>query len=251
MANVANTLFFLLLAPLVLAEQTPCQECCSPGGTCDLAYKQKPGVCCGMSGGKGMCCPQDARCFHCNSGAYQCYRGSRPSCEICANFGGAPRGSCIGGRGGGAEPSEFINMLIGLAALGAAAMAVSACIRQRRTTPLATMQQHPQHQQVELQTAKPVAPGALPTGTPVATAYPAAAAYPAGAYPQPHMYPHHAGYSGGNVAMGAGMGFLGGMMVGEMMSGGHHGYGGDYGGGDYGGGGGDFGGGDAGFSADM
>jgi len=40
--------------------------------------------------------------------------------------------------------------------------------------------------------------------------------------------------------MGAGMGFLGGMMVGEMLSdcGHHHGYGGggDYGGGDYGGG---------------
>jgi len=51
--------------------------------------------------------------------------------------------------------------------------------------------------------------------------------------------------------MGAGMGFLGGMMVGEMMSdAGHHGgggYGGDYGGG---GGGGDFGG-DGGFAADM
>ena len=41
---------------------------------------------------------------------------------------------------------------------------------------------------------------------------------------------------GGSVAMGAGMGFLGGMMVGDMMAdAGHHG-----GGGDYGGGGGDF-----------
>ena len=32
-------------------------------------------------------------------------------------------------------------------------------------------------------------------------------------------YPHQAGYSGGNVAMGAGMGFLGGMMVGEVRAG--------------------------------
>lgn len=47
--------------------------------------------------------------------------------------------------------------------------------------------------------------------------------------------------------MGAGMGFLGGMMVGDMMSAHHGGYGGDYGGGggDFGGGGGDFGGGEA------
>ena len=48
----------------------------------------------------------------------------------------------------------------------------------------------------------------------------------------------------GSVAMGSGLGFLGGMMVGEMMS-----DSGDYGGVGYGGGGG--GGDDGGFAADV
>jgi hypothetical protein len=84
-------------------------------------------------------------------------------------------------------------------------------------------------------------------GVPVAQAMPACGQ-------QHHVivqgsYAGHPGYydrgyhSGGSVAMGAGMGFLGGMMVGEMMS-----DSGDYGGGGYGGGG---GGGDGGFAADM
>jgi len=61
---------------------------------------------------------------------------------------------------------------------------------------------------------------------------------------------HGPGYGG--VAAGAATGFVGGMMVGEMMDMGDHGYGGGFGGG-YGGGGygGDMGGGDAGFGADQ
>lgn len=101
--------------------------------------------------------------------------------------------------------------------------------------------------------AKPGCPTHAVAGMPVAQAH------PAGVYPTQPAYPHgcypaQPGYSGGNVAMGAGMGFLGGMMVGEMMAdAGHYhggGYGGDYGGGggDYGGGGGDMGGD---FAADM
>lgn len=152
--------------------------------------------------------------------------------------GGSVRGGDIYRSRG--DVDSFITMLIVFGSAAVIISAISSCFRNRRSTPLMAQQS------VELQVAKPVMPGqAMVAGTPCAMAHPA---MPAG-YPQayPAGYPHH-GYSGGNVAMGAGMGFLGGMMVGEMMSDvGHHGgYGGDYGGG-----GGDFGGGDGGFAADM
>lgn len=85
-------------------------------------------------------------------------------------------------------------------------------------------------------------PVAQVNGMPTATAVPVQG----GCYP-PGMVMAQPGYGGGNVAMGAGMGFLGGMMVGDMLSHHHGGYGGDYGGG-FSGGGGDCGGD---FAADM
>ena len=196
--------------------------------------------------GRGMCCPINARCFLCNSGAYQCYSGTRlPSCAICANFGGAPRGTCTT-AGGGVEAGSFVYLIravLGLCALCAIVDAIGACTRRRLAQPAGGVP-------VVIATS----PGAagwrsgwrLPRWLP--GQQPQQQGYLAGAYPQyyPQYYPH----SGGNVAMGAGAGFLGGLLaaplVGDMMHG-HHG--GHQGGGF--GGGGDMGGGNIGFAADM
>lgn len=86
------------------------------------------------------------------------------------------------------------------------------------------------HMQTATAAGIPVAPV---NGMPTATAVPVqGGCYPGMVMAQP-------GYGGGNVAMGAGMGFLGGMMVGDMLSHHHGSYGGDMGGGyggEYGGG---------------
>lgn len=55
-----------------------CYDCCSPGGSCEHAYKQGPGVCCG-SGGSTQCCPSNSRCHSCNGREFRCYpSGDRP-----------------------------------------------------------------------------------------------------------------------------------------------------------------------------
>jgi hypothetical protein len=95
------------------------------------------------------------------------------------------------------------------------------------------------------QFGKPIAPVGQPVGVPSGVPVYAGGGYPpyGGGY---------GGYSGMAVAGSAASGFMGGMLVSEMM---HHSHGSDYGGGDYGGGdygGGDYGGGgDGGFAADS
>jgi hypothetical protein len=37
--------------------ETPCQQCCSPGGDCSKAFKGTPGKCCGALNGQAFCCP--------------------------------------------------------------------------------------------------------------------------------------------------------------------------------------------------
>ena len=220
---------------------TPCQTCCSPGGACSSKEKGEL-KCCGDVSGASYCCPFHAKCYACAL-SYRCYDSARPGSSICAHEGGDVRGHRVGYD----ERAEFVSTIVGLIFLVLVASSLYSCLKlQRQRVPLA-------HQQgVAMQPVPPM--GVVPSGRPMhaASGVPVACAYPAGAqmgggYPQ--AYPMHSGYSGGSVAMGAGMGFLGGMMVGEALSdAGHHGgYGGDYGGG----GGGDFGGGDGGFAADM
>lgn len=45
-----------------------CSECCLPGGVCDTAYKNGPGICCGG----GACCPMGAMCVRCEHGVRRC-----------------------------------------------------------------------------------------------------------------------------------------------------------------------------------
>ena len=110
---------------------------------------------------------------------------------------------------------------------------------------LCCRREHSPYHDAAMVPGHPMAPVGMPVG-----------GYPVGGYGCPV-----GGYSGMSVAGGAATGFLGGMLVSDMMhSGSHHHGGGDYGGGysggDYGGGGydgGGFGGGggDCGFSSDS
>jgi len=275
-------ILLVAVACLVSAEPTACESCCNLNGVeaasaCSLAFKGKPGKCCGLVSGRGYCCPDErsSMCFKCNAG-YRCYETSsgRPPSSICDTLGGFPSSSHSGSRHESGrenylsnnfdtQGNPLVSMVI-LLLLGASIVsAFSFCARQHRQQPMASMhQQTVQMGAVPMPSAMPavaVAPGQpIPAGMPCATAYPAmACGQPmGGCYPAQHGYPAQqqgGGYGGGSVAMGAGMGFLGGMMVGDMMAdAGHHG-GGDYGGGGGydGGGGGGFDGGGGDFSADM
>eukprot|EP00310_Coccolithus_braarudii_P013309 CAMPEP_0183353346 /NCGR_PEP_ID=MMETSP0164_2-20130417/33201_1 /TAXON_ID=221442 /ORGANISM="Coccolithus pelagicus ssp braarudi, Strain PLY182g" /LENGTH=184 /DNA_ID=CAMNT_0025526005 /DNA_START=233 /DNA_END=787 /DNA_ORIENTATION=- len=183
-------------------------------------------------------------------GEYRCYskNDKPPTCGL-THFPSAPRGHST------VEGDPVITSLILFGSLALILLVCTGRCFQRSSfdgvTSLEMGAMHP-----HCTTAVPATP--VP-GMPVGCARPACGypGAPACGYPGCAAYPVQQGYSGGGVAMGAGMGFLGGMMVGEMLSDGghHHGYGGgDYGGGDYGGGdyggSGDFGGGGD-FAADM
>jgi len=234
-----------LLLPAVVLAQTECQKCCAPGGDCSKAYKNGPGACCGEVAGNSFCCPTRsnemgaARCWACNN-AFRCYSGIRPMANICATEGGTKginRGGGMRGEGG----DGVMGLVVVFVSFVAIVMAVSACVRHRRQMPLTMTPQGTAGMQmasVGTPMGKPGQPmAAVQPGMPMGTAMPVGGCYPAGY----GGYPHQTGYGGGTVAASAGMGFLGGMMVGEMMS--DHGHGG----GDYGGGG-DMGGD---FAADM
>ena len=238
----------------------PLRRCAAPGGDCSKAFKGEKGTYCGSKGSVAYCCPDfltGAKCWECEN-AYRCYTGARPSNQICASEGGN-----AGGGGGGAgmgisKENETILELCMLALLIAVFCAVMACVRARRAgqSLISRTQRSDEHGVAmgSLPVAKPVgAPTHAVEGMPTAQAYPARAVgcpVGAGAYPHPGgCYPHGGGMgAGGNMAMGGAMGFLGGMMVADMMHGPRCG-GGDLGGG----GGGGFGGGDVGgdFAADI
>lgn len=226
---------------------TPCQRCCAPGGDCSAAYKGTPGKCCGVVNGQAFCCPgvaaQGAKCYSC-ADSFRCYTGFAAR-NIC---GGAmpvpsaghshrlppPRYNTYYERQGG--DGGVTQMLIFMAICGV--MFVLCCSRRAHDYHDGAMMPHGHMAPVGV----PVGPGGYPL---------AGGMYPVG------------GYSGMSTMGSAATGFLGGMLVSDMMHSSHHHGGGDYGGsyggysggGDYGGdygGGGDFGGGgDCGFSSDS
>ena len=204
---------------------TGCEQCCMPGGTCDQAYKQTQGICCGRLDAASFCCPTGASCFKCKSGRYRCYAGpSNPACTICDD-GDDPRPQCNTNFG---SPNLYDTMMVVFGVV--LVCGLCACMNRN------SMQQPTYYAQ------------------PVATAVP----YSVGNqmhYATP--YRQYGGYSGGTVAGSAGAGFLGGLLVGEAIGDAghhhhrHHHHGGGWGGGGGGwGGGGGGGGGSSGFSAD-
>ena len=212
---------------------TPCQQCCAPGGDCSRAYKGAPGKCCGTISGQAFCCPfgtsaagtsQSAKCYNCGE-TYRCFTGTAAR-NIC----GPSSHSHSWHRAARYDDSSdaFGNIIQLVFLLCFFGIVVRTCFMQP-----------PSQAVVFDQFGKPV--GGVPQGVPVM----------ASAHPHYGYGYCNPGYGGAAVASSAATGFLGGMMVSEMMHAPHHhsDYG-DYGGGDYGGGG-DFGGGDGGFAADS
>ena len=231
------------------ATLTPCQRCCAPGGDCSTAYKGQPGKCCGVLNGQAFCCPGmaggpgGAKCYSC-ADSYRCYTGFAAR-NICGGAMPVPRQQSMrrlppphyyGEHSSESGMTQFL-LLVAIAGV-----IFILCCRRERT--------YGYHEGAMMAGGGQMAPVGVPVG-----GYPVGVGgcgYPVG------------GYSGMSVAGGAATGFLGGMLVSDMMhsaSSHHHGgdyggyaSGGDYGGGGYGGGygGGDMGGGgDCGFSSDS
>lgn len=259
-------LILAFLLPLIHA-LSECQQCCSPGGDCSKAFHGQPGTCCGTKEDAQLafCCPDvlatNSRCWECHDN-FKCYNGVRPAADICASSGGS-----VGGQHTTVTDADYL--ILGLCTSLLIFAGVAACLRMRMArSPLATqtgvpMTGMPVTSGTAMATAMPMAKPGEPShaveGMPTAVAHPLHSpgyptGFPAGSRPYPVAYPGGGGVGcgagmGGNTMMAGGMGFLGGMMVGEMMADSHGGYGGGY---DGGGDGGDFGGGgDMGFSADM
>ena len=208
------------------AAATGCEDCCAPGGSCALAYKQGPGVCCGQLGSTSFCCPSPAaKCFRCESGAFRCFGASsnEPACSICGDA-GDPRTKCKPASPAGQAFAPLIVFVI----------VCILCMKWR-----GSQFQEPVHghyvaavEPVPMYTSQAPGYGQQPMyGQPMY----AQPMYGQPMYGQPMQAP---GYSGGTVAAAAGAGFLGGVMVDQAM----HGYG-NQGGGWGGGGGGGWGGG--------
>ena len=214
-------------------------------------------MCCGSfdfgpHAGNGFCCPSignmagAAKCWACPGiGEYRCYQGIHP--PVCTTASSSQGGYRLQAEG----EMSFIGALLFFALFFLICVGLSKSCSHRR--PLAgQMEMAGVTSTGGLPCATAVPAGSPVQGMPVGTArpYPGGAAYP-GAYGDydGHGY-GRGGYGGGDVAMGAGMGFLGGMVLADMVHDmGHSGCGG--------GGGGGFGGGDVGggfggdFAADM
>lgn len=211
-----------------------CNSCCMEND-CSLAFSQsQPGVCCGSHKTRGQigCCPMGASCVPC-ANIWKCTMSraitQSAMCRICSDD--MPP-QCMyshrgyGGYGGyGHHGTSLSSLLFLLILLGCISMMF--CSRGMDDV---VMVQQPQ--MVMGPNGQPM----MVQGQPMYGGY-------GGGY----------GYGGGDVAGAAATGFVGGMLVGEMMDHGDHGmgyggYGGGFGGGGYGG---DMGGGDMGFGADQ
>jgi hypothetical protein len=181
--------------------ETPCQQCCAPGGDCSKAFKGTPGKCCGTLNGQAFCCPGisyrgaasgDAKCYNCGGEAYRCYTGTS-SRNIC---GGSPqRHPHEWTRSAPSHRLEQYSRHDDSSATGAmlllgVAIVVGVLFCFRR-----------QHDHVEMYHASPYAPVGTPVpGKPMYGQQMAYGAQPM-AYAQP-MYgpPMHGGCGGGNAA---------------------------------------------------
>lgn len=215
---------------------TPCQRCCAPGGDCSAAFKGQPGKCCGTVGEKAFCCPgtfsTGAKCHNCVD-SFRCFTGIA-SRSICGQASSHVRRTPYQYAEPHVRRDDGMSsiLLVGIVAV----VFILLCARQNQQPAAMGMPAMPMAQPVAYdQFGKPIA-----MGTPAMAVAPGYGGYGGHA--------GQGGYSGMAVAGSAATGFMGGMLVSEMMhSGQHHhhgGYSGVYGGGDYGGGGGDYGGGD-------
>ncbi|KAJ1633107.1 hypothetical protein T492DRAFT_837866 [Pavlovales sp. CCMP2436] len=123
-----------------LQEISQCMQCCSPGGSCEYAYHQSKGFCCGTMQATAYCCPwptSEAMCVRCNMG-YKCAKAGSARSQsdlqrICADMGGAPsssRPSYSPSRNSGYRSSpqqDMFGSLVGLLMLGLIVFAIYRC----------------------------------------------------------------------------------------------------------------------------
>ena len=189
---------------VALPQLTPCQQCCSPGGTCEKAYKGTPGKCCGTVGGQAFCCPGSvanpalgAKCYNCGD-SYRCFSGfaSRNICGpnsavTAANM--QPRGRLPPPEFGYGSRSQqdFTGTLVFMAIVGV--FLVLFCTRRQADT---------------------FGPGAVAYGQPGAMQVPVGQPMPMA--PVGHYPVGYGGYGGMSVAGSAATGFLGGMLVSDV-----------------------------------
>ena len=217
-----------LLAAATAAAETPCQQCCAPGGDCSKAYKGTPGKCCGTENGQAYCCPGlsyragsgDAKCYKCEGAAYRCYTGSSRS--IC---GSAHRTSNDWARYRVHRQEQLddrssvgVMVLMGVGIV----MGVLFCTRRQYDTDPVRARRH------DTEPWTPATPFTRPSAAAQYAMHPSM--YPPGPYTpvgkpigmpcgQPMHYGYGGGYgggySGGAVAGSAAAGFVGGMLLSE------------------------------------
>lgn len=192
------------------SSKTGCGDCCAPGGSCAYAYKETPGICCGLVGPTPFCCPGagssygQATCDQAGA-TWRCRPGASPS-----------RPSHNGGRGRSSTSDGWWGLwglILPLACLG---LCIYSCVASRRAY------------------ASSANVAAVPMQS-VATGYPG---YPQ-QQPQPASQPQYGaqplyqptpmGGSGVSPWLAGGGGLLGGVLLGEALAD-RHGYGGGYGG---------------------
>lgn len=216
---------------------TKCGECCSPGGSCQAAFKNTPGLCCGVLAQRPFCCPTAASSF----GAATCLQeGEEYRCRSSRSQ--APRFPRPGERTTNHATSNSSTnwwWLLWLVIIPVVllSLCIYSCINaaRRKSNNASNL------------------PVVQPSGVALGTMPPQAAyGYPAGAQPvyaSNPMYGSAQQQGGVSPYLAGGAGLLGGYMLGSALGERHHGYGdsyyatqawdgvgGDIGGGDSGGG---------------
>mmetsp|Transcript_25013 Transcript_25013/g.79964 ORF Transcript_25013/g.79964 Transcript_25013/m.79964 type:complete len:240 (+) Transcript_25013:54-773(+) len=200
-----------------------CSQCCN-GGNCLQGFNGMPGICCSRA--TPGCCPMGASCVRCNMRficSNSAYVSKSHRCSMCAAHNDVPAECRSGSMSHGAGGLFLLLLLV---------LCVGCfCMQQQQQYEARSFYGEP-------------AVGYPPPGY---QGYPGQPVYGQPAVPMYSQPMYGGGFGGPGVGMasGAAAGFVGGMVVGEIMSGGHH-----HGGG-WGGDGGMGGGGDMGFEADM
>ena len=76
MALATRCMMCFIALQLRSADMTGCSDCCTPGGSCESAFRGRPGVCCASN----QCCPVGDYCMRCASG-FQCAHYPYGRCE--------------------------------------------------------------------------------------------------------------------------------------------------------------------------
>jgi len=235
---------------------TSCDACCRGDGSCDRAFNDQKGECCGRRDGVSYCCNSKSQCIKSMSG-WECqFQSDSPliqgdgSCDSCCSKGGSclqafqgKEGVCCGrnegvpyccpvesahcvasGRGFPckavtSKKNSRVGLIIGI--IVAAVVAVCIC-----TLCYSFYKRETNNDSNNLPTTSPPYGGAAPAYSyPTTSAVPVAYSYPTAVNTGYSGTAVNTGYAGTTVAGAAGAGFLGGMLVEDALSHHRHDYG--------------------------